>query len=277
MEGRTNPIERSYTRMQISGSVSELRTIIDRAWAMNATALYFVFPNHVVALPDSGEYSYFRTTVFFSHSTILSRDDMLNIRRFLKRIWRSRQQDSTSIFHRMLFDTMTIRDDSIEFDRNPEFTFDMKTTFEPVEQASDLIEKIEQIGVTSLNTNRPYLKLTPKLLNEWYKQLGKTIRQKTYDINHNWSMNRLYMEDGALVMQRDDKEQTKFHYEDGFTVMQDHSQAIFFMYDLDIIGIRRLSREMNVETVVIIPFKNFYLIEGHGESLIYKCHMRLRS
>jgi hypothetical protein len=262
--------------MQISGSVSELRAIIDRAWAMDATALYFVFPNHVVALPSSGEYSYFRTTVFFSHSTILSKEDMLNIRRFLKRIWHHRLHDPNSIFHRMPFETMTIRDESIEFDRSPDFTFDMKTTFEPVAQASDLIEKIERIGVTSLDTKRPYLKLTPQLLDVWYKQLSATTTQKRYDINRNWSINQLYLEDGALVMQRDDKEQTKFSYPDGFTVMQDHSHTVFLMYDLDIVSIRRLSREMNVETILIIPFQKFYLIEGHSEHLIYKCHMHLR-
>lgn len=263
--------------MQISGSVSELRAIIDRAWAMDATALYFVFPNHVVALPDSGEYSYFRTSVFFSHSTVLSRDDMLNIRRFLKRIWRQRLHDENSIFHQMLFDTVTIRDDSIEFDRSPDFTFEMKTHFEPVEQASGLIEKIERIGVTSLDTQRPYLKLTPKLLDAWYKQLSASVTQKKYNVNRNWNMNRLYLEDGVLVMQRDDKERTTFRYRDGFTVMQDHSQAIFFMYDLDIVGFRRLSREMKVDTILVIPFQHFYLIEGHNESLIYKCHMRLRN
>jgi hypothetical protein len=273
--------------MLISGSVRELRAIIDRAWAMDAAALHFIFPNHVIALPRSGEYSYFRTTLFFSHSALLPKQEMLNIRRFLKRGFHSHLQDPHSLFFRVIFESIAISDEWIEFDRSPDFRFEIKTKFEIIDQASELLEKIEAIGNTSIDTRRPYLKLSPDLIEQWYKHLSSRSTYRVYGTNNNWNINKISFEQNALILERSHMRQAETFvrtdiplrtiYTSGFTVMQDHADMTFCLYDLDIITFRRLNRELDLESIIIIPFDKFYLIEGHKNHLIYKCYLRLRS
>lgn len=272
--------------MQISGSIRELRGIMDRAWAIHAAALYFVFPNHVAAVPPSGEYSYFCTTLFFSHSAMLSRDAMLNIRKFLKRAYGQRNRHPTSPFYNLMFDTITITDTFVKFDQNNDFVFEMETVFSPAEQASPILEKIEGMGQTSIDLRRPYLKLTMGLINEWYRNLTTYATKQNYGVNERWIINTLHVEEGQLICDRS-APPPGMHYthletppssahDTGFTIMQDHAHATFYLYDLDIIELHRLSRLKTIDTVVLIPFHRFYLLEAHDESLVFKCHTRLR-
>lgn len=268
--------------MHISGPIKEFRAILDRALAMKSM-VQFVFPNHVIIVSSQGEYVYFRTGLFISHTTVLLVEAIQNLQRFFRKAQYLRTRDIDSLFYRLLFESVKITEDTVEFDNNPDFAFELTTTFHPIPDATELAEKIRNISMTSLIPGRPYLKIKLSVLRKTYLQIKPNglilLERHTHQsLNYFWLKGHelLYERDQRVDQKRLARSTERLTFTRDFTVLRDFESKRFPIYDIDMVSIRRISREVPIETVVILPFENFYILEAHGESLIYKTHMRIR-
>jgi hypothetical protein len=268
----------------LSGAIWELRMLIDRALDMGAQAINFAVPHHAIAVSRTGEYSYFRCSMLFSHAAALPRAELKGLQKYFRLAWRQRNQFPNSVYYRMAFDHVEITEKQIKFDQNEEFVFEYETNFVPIEQESALDDKVATLAMSAVMPGHPYIRLKPSIINTLHGQLVKHITVHIGEHNHE-SLNTLVAKDGALYYMRDpQQDHTKYikgekhtKFTEDFTVYKEYEGVPFFLYDIDLVTFRKLCRLSMIENIIIVPFQNFYIIEGHGEELMCKFNMRLRT
>lgn len=271
--------------MVISGTLKEIRTILERAIMVDAEFINFVAPDHIFIFHHTNnEYTYIKSMLFISHSLLLTKDAIQNMRKFIRRSWGGRNKSPNSPFYGILGETITIKEDEVIFDNDDGFSFEFNAGFVLLESVSPFKEKLDSFSSSKIEVDKPFLKIKPTILADIHKRFkgyGKEVVAKNNRINlNNFSVNEEY----NLIFKRVDAD-NRFSYlldneeEQGFaidfTVYREFSDCVFHLYDLDIFFLQQLCKARPIDNVVIIPFENFYIIEAHAEELVCKIHMKI--
>ena len=266
--------------MLISGSLKEIRTIVERALVTGADFINFIAPNQILIVHHTrDEYTFLKTNLFISHSAVLGKRGFENLRKFIKLALGTRNNPD-SPYYQIIGETISLTETSITFDNNEDLQYDMHVEFTPLEAISAINQKTEPLKLSSIDTRYPFLKVKRAWIKHIYKSVKHHDALSLSKDNHN-SLNDLYLNEvGDLLVEPLDGEgnykEIVARSETDFIVSHKFKHHRFPVYDMDIVMLYKLSSVWPIESFVFIPYEKFYIVEAHTEEqMISKIHMKL--